>query len=53
MEHKIKNNPQTIVLFIFFKAIIEAKEAAAPTSNATANVIANHSVFDNLKKLIT
>jgi hypothetical protein len=42
-----------MLLFIFFSAMIEAKEAAAPTSNATANVIANQSAFDNLKKSIT
>ena len=32
---------------------MEAKDAAAPTSKAIANVIANHSGLDNLKKSIT
>jgi hypothetical protein len=40
-------------LFIFLKAIIEANDAAAPTSKATASVIANQFGFDNLKKSIT
>jgi hypothetical protein len=40
-------------LFIFFNAIREAKEAAAPTSNAMAKEIANQSGLDNLKKSIT
>ena len=33
--------------------MIEANDAAAPTSKAKANVMANHSGLDNLKKSIT
>ena len=47
------NSPHTRDLFIFFNAIREAREAAAPISNATANDIANQLGFDSLKKSIT
>jgi hypothetical protein len=45
--------PQTMPLFIFSRVIMEAREAAAPTSNAIAKLIANHVGLDNLKKSIT
>ena len=40
-------------LFIFSSVIKEARDAAAPTSKATAKLIANQVGFDSLKKSIT
>ena len=47
------NKDHIKVLFIFFKITNEAREAAAPTSNAIANVTANQYGFDSSKKSIT
>jgi hypothetical protein len=40
-------------LLVLSRIMMAASDAAAPISNAIANVIANHSGFDNLKKSIT
>ena len=45
--------PHTITLFILSRTIREARDAAAPISNANAKDIASQSGFDNLKKSIT
>lgn len=50
---KRRKSGQTKNLMGFSKTIIEANEAAAPISNATARDIANHLGLDIPKKVMT
>jgi hypothetical protein len=47
------NKNQTSDLLVLSKIIIAASDAAAPTSNDTAKLIANHLGLVNSKKSIT
>jgi prephenate dehydratase len=49
----VMNKAHTKLLFILSNAIKDARDAAAPTSNAIAKETANQYGFDILKKSIT